>query len=108
MDQTGGNADFPEKAAGAQRRCQGGAENLDGYEATVLQVPGEVDGGHPSAAELTVHRVVFRQDGAQAFHHLFHSSEPRARGANIRLVLSRSQPSRDDSSAGRVVRGCTS
>src|SRR5688572_25692857 len=50
VNQTGRNADFPEKSAGTEGCSKGWAQDLDGDKAVVLQVPGQVNCGHASAA----------------------------------------------------------
>ena len=55
--QPGGDADLAGEALGAEGRGELGAEHLDGDLAVVLQVVGEVDGGHAALAELALDPV---------------------------------------------------
>jgi hypothetical protein len=50
MLQTGGDLNLPEKALRTDRGDELVAEELDGNEPAVLEVAGEVDRGHPTAA----------------------------------------------------------
>ena len=56
-----GRADLAQEAIGTQRMRQLGAEHLERHFAIVLQVAGEIDGGHPADAELALDRVAARQ-----------------------------------------------
>jgi len=57
MTQRRGGLDFLHEALGTQYCGQLGAEDLDGDLAVVLDVGGEVDGGHAALAELALDRV---------------------------------------------------
>ena len=50
-------SDLADEALGAEGRGELGAEHLDGDLAVVLQVVGEVDGGHAALAELALDAV---------------------------------------------------
>ena len=57
MGELGGEPDFAEKPIGADRLRDIGPQNLEGDIAIVAKVVGEVDRGHPAAAELTFYRI---------------------------------------------------
>ena len=57
MIEPGRELDLAQKAIGAERRGELGVKNLEGYDAIVLHVLGEVDGGHPAFAQLSVDRI---------------------------------------------------
>ena len=50
-------SDFSQEALGPERGSQLRSERLQGDEAIVLQVAGEIHGGHPAAAELALDGV---------------------------------------------------
>ena len=54
MLQVGGDPDLRQEPLGAEDGGELGAEDFDGDLAVVLQVVGEVDGGHAAAAELAL------------------------------------------------------
>ena len=57
MLEPGGDADLAREAVRAEGRGELGAEHLDGDLAVVLQVVGQVDGGHAALAELALDPV---------------------------------------------------
>ena len=57
MLEPGGEADLAEEALGAEGGGELGVEDLEGDGAVVLEVLGEEDGGHATAAELALERV---------------------------------------------------
>ena len=59
--EAGGGADFGEESLGAYDGAQFRAQELDGNEAVVLQVAGEVDGGHATAAQLPLDAVAVNE-----------------------------------------------
>ena len=63
--EAGGGLDLPEEAVGAECGGELGAEKLDGDEAIVLEVAGEVDGGHAAATELALDVVAIDEGGPQ-------------------------------------------
>ncbi len=63
MRESGDDADLAQEAFGAERGGEIGAQDLDGDLAPVLALFGEVDGGHPAASELALHRVARRERG---------------------------------------------
>ena len=65
MLQVGGVLDLAEEALGAEDGRELGAEDLEGDLAVVLQVVGQVDGGHAAAAELALDRVPVGEGSAQ-------------------------------------------
>jgi len=64
--EVGGGLDLGEKALAADDGCQLGLEDLEGDLAMVLEILGQVDGGHAALAELTLDRVAAGQGGVQA------------------------------------------
>ena len=65
MREPRGDADLASEAFGAKQRAQLGAKDLDGDLAVMLQVVGQVDGGHASPAELALHGVAAGEAGAE-------------------------------------------
>ena len=66
MLQVGGGLDFAQEAFSADDRGQLRPQHLDGDLAVVLQVGGEVDGGHAALAELPLDAVAVGQGGGEA------------------------------------------
>ncbi len=52
MPKIRGGRDFAQESLGAQRGREFRPEHLDCHLALVLQVLGEIDGGHPAGAQL--------------------------------------------------------
>jgi hypothetical protein len=61
----GGGLDFAQEAVSAECGGKLGAKELDGDEAVVLEVAGEVDGGHATATEFTLDAVAIDEGGLQ-------------------------------------------
>ena len=61
MLQPGGELDLAQEALRAERGGELGVEHLERDRAVVLEVVGEIDGGHAAAAELALERVTVRQ-----------------------------------------------
>ncbi len=59
--EAGGGLDLGEEALAADDGAQLGVEDLDGDLAAVLQVLGEIDGGHATLAELALEAVAVGQ-----------------------------------------------
>ena len=57
MLEPGGEVDLALEALGAEGGGELGTENLEGDQAVVLEIPGEVDRGHATAAELALEQV---------------------------------------------------
>ena len=57
MLEAGGDLDLGEEAVAADDGAQLGVQDLDGDLAVVLEVLGEVDGGHAALAELALEAV---------------------------------------------------
>ena len=72
MGELRGDLDLAQEPLGPERRGNLGAEHLEGDAALVAEVPGEVDRGHPAAAELALDRVAIRQGRLQAGEHVRH------------------------------------
>ena len=60
MAEPGGDLDLAQEALGAERGRQLGVEDLERDLAVVPEVLGEVDRGHPAAAELALERIAGR------------------------------------------------
>ena len=57
MLEPSGRADLAQEALGPERVSQLRMQDLEGHRSVVLEVPGEVDGGHAAAAELALECV---------------------------------------------------
>jgi len=64
--EVGGGGDLGDEALGADHGGQFGAEDLDGDLAPVLEVLGEVHGGHAAGAELPLDAVAVGEGGGEA------------------------------------------
>ncbi len=74
-----GEADLAQKPLGAEHRGELGPEHLEGDEPVVLEVCGEIDRGHPAAAELALDRVAAREGSPETFEEVgqgIHSVTP--------------------------------
>ena len=67
-----GDLDLAGEALGAEGGGELGTEDLDGDAAVVLQVFGEVDGGHAALAELPLDAVAAGEGGLEAGHRVGH------------------------------------
>jgi hypothetical protein len=65
MLETSGDLNLPEKAVGTEGGDELLAQELDGNRTVVLKVAGEVDGGHPTPAELPLDHVAIAQGVSQ-------------------------------------------
>lgn len=72
MLQVRGGLDLAEEALGADHRREFGLQHLDGDLALVLEVLGEVDGGHASLPELTLDAVSVGEGGGEAIKRSAH------------------------------------
>ena len=63
MLETGGDLNLPEKAVGTECGDELLAQELYGNQPVVLKVAGEVDGGHPTAAQLPLEAVAVDEGG---------------------------------------------
>ena len=61
-----GDLDLGQEPLGAEHRAELGAEHLEGDLAIVLEVGGEVDGGHAAGAELALDPVALLKGGGEA------------------------------------------
>jgi hypothetical protein len=52
-----GEPNFADEPLGPERRGQLGGEHFEGDQPLVLQVPGEIDRGHPAPAELAIELI---------------------------------------------------
>jgi hypothetical protein len=74
MVQPGGHLDLPQEPLRPQRGGQLGLEDLEGDGAVVLEIGGEVDGGHAAAAELALDGVAVGQRFPEAVQILGHGT----------------------------------
>ena len=72
MLEPGGDLDLAGEPLGAERGGELGAEDLHRDLAVVLQVLGEVDGGHAALAELALDAVAVGEGGLEAGHRVGH------------------------------------
>ncbi len=61
-----GDPDLAQEPLGPEYRRQLGAQNLHGDRTLVLEVPSEINGGHPAATELALDRVPIGEGGTRA------------------------------------------
>jgi hypothetical protein len=66
VTQLGGNLDLAEEPFRADRSGEFGLQDLDGNQAVVLEVPGEVDRRRPPAPKLMFDRVAVDEGRLQA------------------------------------------
>src|SRR5207245_9789994 len=66
MTEARGGLDLPEKPLAAEGGRELRRQHLDRHRPIVLQVPGEVDGCHPSAAELALDSIATGDSGLKA------------------------------------------
>ena len=59
------DADLPLESVRAEDGAQLGTQHLDRDLTVVLEVPGQVDGGHPAATELVLEAVAVAEGGLQ-------------------------------------------
>ncbi len=78
MLEVGGDLDLGEEPVAADDGTQFGVEDLDGDLAGVLQVLGEIDGGHAALAQLALEAVAVGECRRQAIECCRH--RPRAPG----------------------------
>ncbi len=67
-----GGGDLLHEPVGAQDGGQLGLEDLDGHLPVVLEIFGQVHGGHPALAQLPLDAVAVRQGGGQAIGNATH------------------------------------
>jgi hypothetical protein len=63
MLEASGDLDFPKKALRTERGGELMAQQLDGDEPAVLEVLGEVDGGHATTTQLPLDSVAVGEGG---------------------------------------------
>jgi hypothetical protein len=76
--QVGGDGDLAQEPLGRRRQLR--AHHLERHLAVVLQVLGEIHGGHPARAELPLDRVAVGQRRAQPVRLPAHPGAPFRRG----------------------------
>ena len=69
MLEPGGEADLALETLGAEGGGELAEEHLEGDGPVVADVMGQVDGGHPAAAELALDGVAVGEGVAQAVRH---------------------------------------
>src|SRR5207244_5076403 len=72
VGQPGGDFDLAQEALGAECRGDLGTQHLDRDQATVLQVPREVDRRHPAAPQLALECVAPSQRRAEGLELVSH------------------------------------
>jgi hypothetical protein len=79
VSQVGRDLDLPNEAFGAEARGKLGPEDLDGNVAVMLQVLGEIDGGHTAAPDLPFDLITVGKGLGEGFlvFHGTRSSEGR-------------------------------
>jgi hypothetical protein len=80
MGESGGDPDFLEETRGAHDRGEIASHDLDGDPPVVLDVGGQVHGGHTAAAQLAVYRVLPREAGSEALQLIPHGTTPQLSG----------------------------
>jgi hypothetical protein len=68
MLEASGDPYLPKKAVGTQRGGELIAQQLDGNQAAVLEVVGQIDGGHAAATKLALDAVATSQGSCQREH----------------------------------------
>ena len=63
MGQPGSDADFAEEPVGSDQRRDFRLENLDGDEAVVFEIRGEVNSSHAAGTQLALEPVAVSQSG---------------------------------------------
>ena len=74
MLQARGESDFALVALGTERGGELRVEHLEGHRPVVLEVPGELDGGHAPASELALEGVPIPQAFAQRRYRISHEA----------------------------------
>src|SRR5713101_7853449 len=97
MLQSSGDLNFPQEALRAQSCGKLRAEDLHGYCAIVLEIPGKVDRGHPATTKLTFNSVVLGKGGLQAIEEIAHAGQD--------MLWEVRGPETDYRCARRVLRG---
>ena len=65
MAESRGDADLIQEPVGAEDGGEFGAQHLERHVAVVLEVAGEVDGGHPAGAEFALDAVAIGERGGE-------------------------------------------
>ena len=66
MLQPGGDLDLLHEPIGAEGGGEVGAQHLDGHLAVMLEILGEIDGGHAAGPEFALDGVAIREGGGEA------------------------------------------
>ena len=78
--------DLGEEPLGANQSCQLGLQDLEGDLSFVLQVVGQVDGGHAAFAELALNGVAAREGGVQAGGGVGHGGQDASRACGTARI----------------------
>ena len=84
--------DLRQEALGAQRHGQLGLEHLERHVPVVLEVAGEIDGGHPALAELALDPVAVAERGREAFSGRCHAALPHWASASRPPAVRQREP----------------
>jgi hypothetical protein len=76
MIEAGGDPDLLQESFGAEHCGDLGTHHLERDQAVVLQVPGEIDHGHPACAELTLQGVAIVKCLAERRYHVQQECHP--------------------------------
>ena len=68
-------ASAPRPPLGAEHGGKLGAQDLEGDLALVLEILGQVDGGHAALAQLALDAVAVGEGGEKARRHVCHGSQ---------------------------------
>jgi len=94
MGEPGGDPDLAGEPFGAEQRAQLRPEDFERHLAVMLEVIGQIDGGHPAPPELPLHCVAARQSGGESGeliavgHTRKYGGRRRSQGAKTRPVKS--------------------
>ena len=86
VSQLRGDSDFVQESLGADRRGEVGAHHLEGDEAIVAQVAGEVDGRHAALPELALDGIAAGQCVLDLIDGVRQSLDSAMRGYFARLT----------------------
>jgi hypothetical protein len=84
--EAGTDPDFLQEAIGAKHRGQLGPKHLECDVTVVLQVPGQIDRGHPTGAELALDAVADGQRAAQRRERIVQKDSGGGKGQYTALI----------------------
>ncbi len=85
MRQVSRDLDLAQKPLGTQCRREFRVEDLDADQTVVLQITGEVDGGQPTTAELSLDGIAVGEGGGEFLCDFRHDLQDDRGRANWRL-----------------------